>query len=707
MDRRAYKPFVLFLIATVVSTGCSPQQPFFYNEDGDLSHLLTEATSIDYPDVESTGTPDAFEAYQPPSLLNQEPGKPWDLSLVEAVHTALKNSKVIRSVGQVRQFRQVGQGVSTPPESLSINSDFASTIYDVGIVETGQNGVEQALSQFDAQWNTSLFWDRTDRPQNVTEEGQGTSIFARQLQRDNMNFSSELTKLSAQGTQWSFRNVTTYDSNNRPLRETVSEWLTSFEAEMRHPILRGGGAAVRRAPIMLARIQTDISLIDFMGNVRNLLSEVEKSYWELYFYYHNLDAAKTGRDSALLTWRQVNAKYQEGIEQGDAASVAQAQEQYFFFRGRAEEAKRDLLKAERQLRFLMGLAPSDGRIIRPSDKPTDALVKFEWEDIRDECLTRSGEIRRQKWRVKEQEIGLQAAKNNLLPQFDAVALYRWLGLGDQLWHSSNNRPEFPFAGSQAMGNLTGGDSQEWRMGFEMNVPLGFRSALAEVRNRNLQLARARAILEDLELEQAHSLSDAVQNLHASYKLMNTAAMQVLSASQQVEALQVQAETGSVTYEFLFDAQRRLADARVAYFQSLLQYNFSIVEVHYRKGSLLEYCGVDLQEGPWPQKAYFDAKIRARQRDASYYFNYGHTRPRVISRGGGSQSGIEAATEFETIIDEPVMEMNSDDSSIDVKPLPEPASSAGHIVPVQAVVAEEARQSGSEGSFQWGDLGLDE
>ena len=40
----------------------------------------------------------------------------------------------------------------------------------------------------------------------------------------------------------------------------------------------------------------------------------------------------------------------------------------------------------------------------------------------------------------------------------------------------------------------------------------------------------------------------------------------------------------------------------------------------------------LQEGPWPAKAYFDALIQARQRDASYYFDYGYTRPRVISRG---------------------------------------------------------------------------
>ena len=48
--------------------------------------------------------------------------------------------------------------------------------------------------------------------------------------------------------------------------------------------------------------------------------------------------------------------------------------------------------------------------------------------------------------------------------------------------------------------------------------------------------------------------------------------------------------------------------------------------------MLEYHGVFLSEGPWPGKAYFDAHRRARQRDASLYLDYGHSRPGVFSRG---------------------------------------------------------------------------
>jgi hypothetical protein len=57
-----------------------------------------------------------------------------------------------------------------------------------------------------------------------------------------------------------------------------------------------------------------------------------------------------------------------------------------------------------------------------------------------------------------------------------------------------------------------------------------------------------------------------------------------------------------------------------------------MNVHYRKGSLLDYDGVYLAEGTWPAKAYFDAMRQARKRDAGYYMDYGYTRPNVVSQG---------------------------------------------------------------------------
>ena len=642
MDRRHHGFRVLAWIAVLQLCGCHPTQPYFLNEDGDLSHYLDKATDIDYPDVKHDPLPDAQYAKAPHSLINTDEFEFWDLSLEEAVSAALANSKVIRSIAQVRQTRQVGQGVAGPPETLSLNPDFTPTIYDPAIQESGQNGVETALAAFDAQWNTSVFWEKTDRPQNVDNDA-GSLIFARLLDNDRANFESELTKRAATGTQWSFRNISTYDASNRPLRVQASEWLTSFEAEARHPLMRGGGTQVNRVPVMLARIRTDISLVQFNQAVRDLLIEVERAYWDLYFFYRNFETAKVGRDSALGTWKRIAAM--GGGPNVAGEQEAQSREQYFFFRGRLEEAKRDLLIAERQLRYLMGISPTDERVIRPSDNPTLAKVEFDWSDILTESLTRSPEIRRQKWLIQQRELEMIAARNTLLPQVDLVGLYRWLGLGDDLWSNDRNGINFPDFGSNAFDELTEGRFQEWRLGVDVQVPLGARAGHAAVRNAQLTLAREKARLEDLELEVSHALTDAMQRLDASYALTQTAFLQRAAAETQVERLQAKVEVGAVTLDLLLDAQRREADAERAFFQSLLQYNLSILEVHYRKGSLLEFCGVAMQEGPWPAKAYFDALIRARQRDASHYFNYGYTTPDVVSAGPVSQDSNDIIGEF--------------------------------------------------------------
>src|SRR5690606_37948915 len=143
---------------------------------------------------------------------------------------------------------------------------------------------------------------------------------------------------------------------------------------------------------------------------------------------------------------------------------------------------------------------------------------------------------------------------------------------------------------------------------------------------------------DLELEVSHQLGDAVRDLESNFTVTQTFFNGRVAAQREVAAVEQAYTVGTVTLDLVLDAQRRRAEAESAYYRSLVDYNLSILEVHYRKGSLLDFNGVHLQEGPWPGKAYFDALRRARQRDASMYLDYGYTRPNVMSRGPYDQHG---------------------------------------------------------------------
>jgi hypothetical protein len=197
-----------------------------------------------------------------------------------------------------------------------------------------------------------------------------------------------------------------------------------------------------------------------------------------------------------------------------------------------------------------------------------------------------------------------------------------------------NQSHLPFntPGSSAFSTLTGGDFQEWQLGLQMNIPIGFRRELSGIRHHELLLARDRAVLKDLELEISHQLGDAIRDVDNNYGLTQTNFNRRVAAEAEVQAVGASYEAGRIALDLLLDAQRRRAEAESAYYRSLVDYNRAIMNVHYRKGSLLDFDGVYLAEGQWPAKAYFDAMRQARKRDAALYIDYGYTRPNVVSQG---------------------------------------------------------------------------
>jgi outer membrane protein TolC len=645
MSRQTKAFWAIILCGATFSAGCKPVAPFYLGEHDDLSHYIDVATKLDYPDVHVESLGEVTNTGEPLTLSNPEPRELWDLTLEESIQIALHNNKVLKSIGGFRGSFGSGIGlgstnqtnVAPPATSLQLQAtapDATNTVYDVALQESNvlspqTQGVESALAAFDAQFTSSFFWDRTSRPQN----GQFQGFFAPVQRGDTATITNELSKTTAAGTQLFFRNNNFYEYSNSPTRAVPSDWIANFEMEARQPLLRGAGVQVNRAPVVLARIRTDISLADFECAVRDMVRDVENTYWELYVAYRSLEAAKAQRDSVHAIWRNAQLGLRGGTR--NVREEAQARQDYFRLRAITEGALVDLFQIEMRLRFLMGLSPSDCRLIRPIDEPINARICFDWHAILHEALARNCEIRIKRWQIKQRETELITARNQLLPQVDAVALYRWLGRGDELLNDQDG-PAFPAPGSDAYEELFHGDFQEWRLGVQMNTPIGFRRELAGVRNAQLSLARECALLKETELEVVHALADRIQRVDGYYNVSQTNFNRRVAAENEVRTLQAAYEEGfgegSTTLNLLLDALQRRAEAQSAFFRTMVNYTVAISEVHALKGSLLEYDNILLAEGPWPQKAYYDAMEQARKRAAGHYLDYGYTRPRVVSAG---------------------------------------------------------------------------
>ena len=73
---------------------------------------------------------------------------------------------------------------------------------------------------------------------------------------------------------------------------------------------------------------------------------------------------------------------------------AQAREQYFLFRSTVEQGLNSLYVAESKLRYMMGLAATDGRLIRPATSRPSPRWRSTGRRSTAEALCRSVEIRR-------------------------------------------------------------------------------------------------------------------------------------------------------------------------------------------------------------------------------------------------------------------------------------------------------------------------
>jgi outer membrane protein TolC len=661
------KRAILALAAIVAFLGgCQGGKEYrFFRDDGQLRYYKDQATQIEFPEADQPPPPSAITTLPPRILHDGMPADYWPLPLQEAVQVALANSEVMRDIGG----RVVGA-----PQSIR-------TIYDPAIQESDPRfGVEGALSEFDASFTSSIFWEKNDRPLNNFTGGPfGSGGPGRpfEFQQDRGTFQAQIAKRAATGAQFAVRNNTLYDaSNNGPGQLAFpSVWETNFEAEIRQPFLQGSGVHFNRiagpnaahdflAPngVLVARINTDISLADFEDGVRTLVSDVENAYWDLYFAYRDLDAKRAARDRSLSTWRAVYALFTEEGRGGEADREARAREQFFFAQNQVEDAlmgtaldatqtrlgtggglfqgRGGVYASERKLRFLMGLPLNDCRLIRPSDEPPVCKLCFDWDQSLAEALVRRVELRRQKWLVQRRELELIAARNYLMPRLDGVALYRWRGLGDHLLNPDSDEPTY----DNAFNNLTDGNFQEWQLGLQLQVPIGYRQAMSAVRNAQLQLTRERALLSDQELEVSFDVGAAVAELDRAYTAIRTNFNRRLAAERHLVLMENkydrQTPEEPVPIEFLLDAQRRLAEADIAYYRSVVDHVLAIKNIHFEKGSLLDYNGVFLSEGPWPRKAYIDAAKRAHERSAARRMNYGYTAPPPFSHGPYGQRALE-------------------------------------------------------------------
>lgn len=576
--------------------GCASYDTYTRTIGNDTSEIdaITAEAENPVPEIH----PAAYSA--PPitakSLRDGQEIQYRDVTVGEVLQIALENSEVLRELGGT---------ILRSPESIR-------TRYTPGLQQTDPRfGTHAALSAFDALFRGSAMFSKNDRIYNNSFFAGGINAYSQDLHE----YKAELSKRTASGSLLVFRTISDMDDNNAPGNLFPSAWNFYTEGEARQPLLQGGGLQYNRIAgpsglpglyngILIARVNTDITQTDFELALRDYVSNVVNVYWDLYYAYRDLDARRRAMHAALESWRKVKAQVEaEGLP---ASKEAQAREQYYRFKQEVDDSLSGRLLqgtqsrngstggtlrgnpgvqiTERRLRLMIGLPITDGTLLRPSQDPDEAEVIYDWDILMQEALARRPELRRQQLKVKRREMELLAAKNFIIPQLDAVARYRFRGFGDKLLqHDGNQGGGTP---ASALGNLATFSHQEWMMGVEFSMPIGFRQGHAAVANAELALCHERAVHREQEREIIHDLSNALSDAVRAYEACQSSLNRYIAAREMLLSLEAEEKNGlPIDIDRILDAQRRVVDAELRYHQSRAEYAIAQKNVQLERGAL--------------------------------------------------------------------------------------------------------------------------
>ncbi len=587
--------------------GCKQR---LFLEPGDYEY----AASIGLPpnlenDPHATILPPKVKPNTPPATVLDPARKKRFITLAEAMAIALEQgttgftANLALNIGSGNTY--VDNLVSFGGQTVVGDDSIRALALDPAIV--GAN-IERSLSKFDAQWISSMNWQKQDNAvQNLIQNFQNG---------DFATLSSALLKPLPTGGVAGITFSTDYTLlETAPAGFAVINpaYRPRLQVAFEQPLLQGYGVEINQlspghpgsvlsqlAPsggqgtegILITRLRYEQSQAEFLRVVNSLLANVEAAYWTLYASYFNLYAQEQALRQSFKAYELNKVRFEAGaIPRPD---LAQTEAQFRLFQAQRTAAVQQVLENERQLRGLLGLPVGGDYRLVPADSPTLAPVRPDWDESLQETIGNRPELVLARQDLKFRQLDLRLQKNALLPDLRFTATYDINGIGTRL--------DGPTDAGNALGGLAGNTFNTWTLGLQMNMPLGFRDAHALTRIARLNLARSYAILKNQELKATRFLERQYQQIFSNYE-----SIKALRANREANAVQLagrfrEFEVGRGTLDILLEAQRFYADAVRQEYEAIANYNIALSNFQFAKGASLVYNNIQVVDAPLPNLA---------------------------------------------------------------------------------------------------------
>jgi outer membrane protein TolC len=345
------------------------------------------------------------------------------------------------------------------------------------------------------------------------------------------------------------------------------------------PLLRGRGAGVNLATVRIAETRLNQTRIKVEATMQAQLRSIEQVYWLLHASHVQLQAINEAIEAAHKTLTVANERFK--AERALYSDVARASVRLEDFYQQKLSAELAVQRSTLDLAQLVGLELTNAIVFVPTDMPEFREPNFDVNEITASAINNNLAIQARRAEITIRQNNLVVASNQLLPQFDALALHRTSGLDGDLGTSLQQMMSLEF--------------NDFSLGLQYTQQLGYRQGKSRTQVARLELARETAILQAAERQVGFEIIQLLNELKQSYGRYQSALRQFEQAQKWVEVAKRRYEDPPLNVKesllvLLLDYQTATQEKINAISQvakTLAEYNANLAIVEEKRGMLLE------------------------------------------------------------------------------------------------------------------------
>lgn len=415
-------------------------------------------------------------------------------------------------------------------------------------------------------------------------------------------YSTQISQIIPTGGTFSIALDGSITDTNRTGTTINPRYGNTLTLSFTQPLLQNFGFKVNRRDIIIARNNLDISESQLRRVLQDTVYNVEEAYWNLVYFTENLEVKR----QSLKLAQDLLAKNMRAVEVGTLAPIEVLSAQSAVATREADilQAEAQLKNSEDVLKTIINLSAEEageGVEIIPVDKPAFEKKEISLDEALRAAVENRPELEQTRIDLKNKEINVSYAKNQLLPNLSFQASYWSPGVsGTELIFDPFDRfgppiGSVPHSASEALKDVFNFIYNNWSVGLSLNIPLDNLFSRASYAQAKVNLEQAMLRLKNQEQQIFLEIKNAVRAVQTDYKRIQALKLARELAQKKLEAEEERLKVGLSTSYFVLQYQTDLTTARTSELKAIIDYSLSSARLNRAMGTSLENKNIKLSE----------------------------------------------------------------------------------------------------------------